>query len=175
MLEIGDMPNPEVEDEDEEDSEDEDEDEDDEEEDEEAEAAPADPEAEASSAAAKLEALRIHHALGNDGNPEDELPEETYTESEEESDSESDSGHSGVAQSDYTQYVRAPRAPRARPNVSKLGAVDELREIVAKDIEQQQRGKSGHHARKGLRKVGNAKGHKWKSSASYLTGQNSAW
>ncbi|TXT05959.1 hypothetical protein VHUM_03720 [Vanrija humicola] len=174
MLEIGDMPNPEVEDDDEEDSEDDDDDEEEEEDDEETEAT-ADPEAEASSAAAKLEALRIHRALGNDGNPEDELPEEAYTESEEESDSESDSGHSGVAQSDYTQYVRAPRAPRARPNVSKLGAVDELREIVAKDIEQQQRGKSSHHARKGLRKVGNAKGHKWKSSASYLTGQNSAW
>lgn len=131
-------------------------------------------------AAARLEKLRIHRALGNDGAPEDEPPAPVplYSEEEEsDSDSDADSDDSvGPAPSDYTQYVRAPRAPRQRINVtsvSKLGKVDELRETVAGEIARAARGQAPRT--KGAAKVGKAKGHKWKANASYQIGKDTGW
>jgi RIO kinase 2 len=121
-------------------------------------------------AATRLEQLRLHRALGNDGNPEDEppAPVSLYSEEEEESDSGDSDDSVGPAPSDYTQYVRAPRAPRQRVNVSKvskLGKVDELRETVAGDLARAARSQGPRT--KGSNKVGRAKGHKWKSNAAY--------
>lgn len=134
---------------------------------EQAEMSPEDAEA---AAAARLEKLRIHRALGNDGDPDDPEPEPEplwSEEEEEESDSDADSDDStGVAQTDYTQYVRAPRQRPARMNVSKLGRVDELKETVAKDLERQRRSQTRGTGTKA--KVGNQKGHKWKTNAKHV-------
>lgn len=185
MVDVGEMPNAEQiaagsdsegedseddeEEEEYEESEDEDEeDEDDEGQDEPSETSPEDAEA---AAAARLEKLRIHRALGNDGDPDDPAPEPeplwSEEEEEEESDSDADSDDStGVAQSDYTQYVRAPRQRPARMNVSKLGRVDELKATVANDLERQRRSQVRGSGTKA--KVGNQKGHKWKTNAKHV-------
>lgn len=174
MVEVGDMPQPgDEEDEDDSDEEDdvdglEDEDQEEDEEDEEETGEPStgtvDDEAEA---AAKLEALRLHRALGNDGAPSDPESEPEAVAWSDDQDEDSDSSAESVAATDYTQYVRAPRGPKARVNVSKvgkkLGKVDELKEAVAAEMRHKTAPKRGI-------KVGNAKGHKWKSSAAYLTG-----
>jgi hypothetical protein len=186
MEQVGVVPDGDRSDNDEE-SEDEDSEEDsDEEEEEEAEEAekeapaPLDPEAEAAAAAARLAAVRLHQALGNDGNPEDPLPtvsdDEDYYSSSSESSSSANSD--GPAPSDYTQYVRQPKPRPLRMQVAKLGAVDEraeLKNIVAGDLQRQRRGAAKHSGSR--TKLGNAKGHKWKNSADHITGQkgNSGW
>ncbi|CAK9783322.1 RIO1-domain-containing protein [Cutaneotrichosporon oleaginosum] len=173
MIEVQDIPNEDLSDE----EEDDDDDDSDDDEGEEGKA-PATEEA-PEEAAAKLEKLRLHRLLGNDGDPDDEppAPVSLYSEEEEE---ESDSGDSddsvGPAPSDYTQYVRAPRAPRQRVNVSKvskLGKVDELRETVAGEMARAARSQGPRT--KGTSKVGRAKGHKWKSNASYQIGKDTGW
>ncbi|BEI82738.1 hypothetical protein CcaverHIS002_0306060 [Cutaneotrichosporon cavernicola] len=172
MIEVQDVPNEDLsggEEESDDDSE--------EEEDEDEEEAPA-TEDTAEDAAAKLEKMRIHRALGNDGDPDDEppAPVSLYSEEEEESDSGDSDGSVGPAPSDYTQYVRAPRAPRQRVNVSqvsKLGQVDELRETVAGEMTRAARSQGPRT--KGSSKVGRAKGHKWKSNASYQIGKDTGW
>lgn len=173
MIEVGDMPQVGDEEDEDEDSDEEEEEEEDEEEDEEEEEEGEEVDAKppsAEEAAAKLEALRLHRALGNDGAPSDPESEEEAVAWSDDEDADSDSSAESVAATDYTQYVRAPKAPRARVNVSKvgkpkLGKVDELKEAVAAEM----RSKNGP-AKRGV-KVGNAKGHKWKTSAAYLTGR----
>jgi hypothetical protein len=127
-------------------------------------------------ATASLEQLRLHKALGNDGAPGEELPEEEdpyYL-----SDSSSSSSAASDAGTDYTQYIRPARAPRARPSVaavSTLGGIDELKTIVAGDIARTQRGGAHHHTKRLA--VGRAKGTKWKNNAAYVTGSKgeSGW
>jgi hypothetical protein len=178
MTQVADLPASDRSDEEEEEDEEEEDEEEDEEESEDEEdaevaaagpSAPVDPE----EAAAQLEHLRLHKALGNDGAPGEELPplsdEEEYL-----SDSSSSSGVSDTG-TDYTQYVRAPRAPRVRPSVaavSKLGGIDELRSIVSADIARESRAGSKHHSKRAA--VGRAKG---KTNAAFLTGSkgDSGW
>lgn len=180
MTQVADMPASDGDEDDEdedEDSEDEDEQDDEEEEEEQEEekednTAEAQPEPSTSALTTDLEALRLHKALGNDGAPGEELPveEEEYYESDSSSSAASDTG------TDYTQYIRPARAPRARPSVaavSKLGAVDELKAIVAGDLQRSHRA-TAHRSRA---VVGKGKGSKWKSSAAHLTGTkgDSGW
>jgi len=158
------------------DDEDEDEESEDESSDEEGEEAPKKDEDTPEAAAKKLEQLRLHKALGNDGLPGQELPEEPEEEYEI-SDSESSSGVSDAG-TDYTQYLRPARAPRVRPSVaavSQLGGIDELRTIVSADLQREQRSSARHHTKRVG--AGKAKGSKWKSNAAYLTGKkgNSGW
>lgn len=174
MIEVADVPNSDISDDEELESEEES----DEEDDDEAEAAAAEEEEDTPErAAARLEQLRLHRALGNDGAPEDEppAPVQLYSEEEESSDTDSDDSV-GVAPSDYTQYVRAPRPQRQRINVAgvnKLSKVDELRETVAGELVRAARAQAPRT--KGAAKVGKAKGHKWKANASYQAGKDTGW
>jgi RIO kinase 2 len=125
---------------------------------------------------ARLEAIRLSKALGNDD--PDELEQESEEESEEsESESESDGSdtQSIAAQTDYTTYQRAPRPHKQRLEQKKLGQ----RDIVKQAVEAEIRAKGGVAGRasggSGASKVGKAKGHKWKASSKYLVGKDSGW
>ncbi|KAK8850692.1 hypothetical protein IAR55_004612 [Kwoniella newhampshirensis] len=193
MIEVQDIPasdGEEVE-QDSEDDEDEDEDEDEEHQDRGAaetskSAAPEEPLDEESSRkqiAARMEALRLSRALGND-EPEDFDPtlqaqhsDHSLTEPSSDSDSDADSDDSvGVAPTDFTSYMPSQRNARRfhpRLTVKKLGEKDGVKEVVAKERGvMERRGKP----RDTGAKLGNAKGHKWKSSAKYMVGKDdSGW
>lgn len=127
--------------------------------------------------AAKLEALRLNRALGND-DPSDGIQQNSDVDSEsesseEETDSEDESDTESIAaQTDYTTYQRAPRPPKARMPAKKLGQVDLVRQAVENEMKQ----KGGSRSTgAGRNKAGKAKGHKWKSSDKYVVGKDSGW
>ncbi|KAL7423032.1 Serine/threonine-protein kinase rio2 [Cryptotrichosporon argae] len=142
---------------------------------------PTDPDMSEEATAARLEALRLHRALGNtdDGSASDT----SASESDVESDAKSDVGSANSAvRTDYTQYVRPVRAVRPRPR--KLDDIDEVRSTVAAQVARQRAGGaraaggggggSGGGAKgKAKAKVGNMKGHKWKHNAAHQVARGS--
>lgn len=177
MEQVGDLPASEGEDDEDEDDEEEEEDENDEvdaNDDQPTDASPSAPLDEAA-ISARIEALRLSKALGNDDPADIEYDEqEMYSDSsDEESDSdESDGGQSIAAQTDYTAYIRAPRPPKERLTSKKLGQKDE----VALRVEKEMKGRTSAGSGGGAKKVGKGKGHKWKTSDKYLVGKdNSGW
>lgn len=121
--------------------------------------APFDEDAFQNDMAARIEALRLSKALGND--------EDAAEASESDYDSDSSSAVSeGPPQSDFTTYSRPSRG---RGGGSRAPRTD-LRTAVAKKVEQERRTPS---TIKG--KPGRAKGHKWKASPSHLVGKNDGW
>lgn len=122
--------------------------------------------------AARMESLRLNRALGNDDPDEVDLDhgvgsEEENTEDDysDESDSDSEAGSVGPAPTDYTSYVRPPKAPKERMSVKKMGKKD----VVKDKVEQEISSKSARGGKKGGG-VGKGKGHKWKSSARNVVG-----
>lgn len=128
--------------------------------------------------AARLEAIRLSKALGND-EPEDGIQQDEDASSDEESDSdedsdaESDGGQSIAAQTDYTTYQRAPKTRKPRVAAKQLGQKDLVRAAV--EGEMRAKGANGRSTGGASSKVGKAKGHKWKSSEKYLVGKDSGW
>lgn len=185
MQAVGDLPpSDDEDDDDDEDEDDEDEEEDDEEDQDkrktESEAGPSkaseplDEAAFQAQMAARLEALRLHKALGNDDPDTLEQDPEVDSETEsEESDSDSDT-QSIAAQTDYTTYQRPPKAHKPRPTAKKMGRKD----VVAMTVEAEMKARASRAASgggSGSNKAGKAKGHKWKTSANYLVGKDSGW
>ena len=182
MAAVGDLPPSDGEDDDDEEEESEEEDEEEEEEEEEGEAAPektqpSEPETE-EQIRARMEAIRLHRALGNDSDDglDQDSDAETDSSSGSDTDSESDDGSENgsiAAQTDYTAYTRAPRPPKQRVPAKKLGQRDLVKQTIEGELKAQGggKGKSGG----GRNKIGRAKGHKWKSNPDYLVGKNSAW
>lgn len=141
------------------------------------------------SMSARLEALRLHKALGND-DPADELDMDRHMYGDEsESDEsvsdvdsdDSDAQLSDVAPTDYTAYTRAERKPAARVNPQKLdkgnkGEKETLMAKVRAELGGAGRG-AGAGAGRGKTKegMGRQKGHKWKTSAKHIVGKDSGW
>lgn len=191
MAAVEDMPRSDNEDDDDEEEDEDDYDDDDEDTDEEdapsttnADAGPSEPSQPMDEAAfqaqmaARLEAIRLSKALGND-EPEDGIQQDEdassdeETESDEDSDAESDGGQSIAAQTDYTTYQRAPKQHKPRVAIKQLGQKDLVRAAV--EGEMRAKGSSGRSTGGASSKVGKAKGHKWKSSEKYLVGKDSGW
>ncbi|KAK6906275.1 hypothetical protein I203_100260 [Kwoniella mangroviensis CBS 8507] len=185
MLEVQDLPPSDDEDEDDE-VEDEDEDEDDEEEEEgentqEDKSAPFDEAAFQAEMSARLEAIRLHKALGND-DPDDlelEHGSEHSLSDLSESDSEDSDDSVGPAQTDYTSYMPSQRNTRRhhdRVQIKKLGDTakkgsDVIKETVARQVsKERQMTERKHHSKSGGAKPGKRKGSKWKNSDKYATG-----
>nr|XP_019007795.1 Atypical/RIO/RIO2 protein kinase [Kwoniella pini CBS 10737]OCF46576.1 Atypical/RIO/RIO2 protein kinase [Kwoniella pini CBS 10737] len=137
---------------------------------------------------AKLEAIRLHKALGNDvdsdGEPVNRLSDHSLTDSEEESDSDGDSDDSvGPAQSDYTSYMPSQRnTPRFHERISvnkikdKKNGQNLLKETVARQVAKQREStERKHHSKASLSSAGKRKGSKWKNSDKYATGKDSGW
>nr|XP_018259880.1 Atypical/RIO/RIO2 protein kinase [Kwoniella dejecticola CBS 10117]OBR82038.1 Atypical/RIO/RIO2 protein kinase [Kwoniella dejecticola CBS 10117] len=140
--------------------------------------------------AARLEAVRIHKALGNDvdsdGEPVDPATEDllSSSEEEEEEDSDADSNDSvGPAQSDYTSYMPSQRnTPRHHDRISVNKIKDKktgqnlLKETVARQVsKQREMTERKHHSKSGISSAGKRKGSKWKNSDKYATGKDSGW
>jgi len=126
--------------------------------------------------AARLEAIRLNKALGNDDPDElEQDSDETSEESESDTESEGSDTQSIAAQTDYTTYQRAPRPHKQRLEQKKLGQ----RDLVKQAVEAEIKAKGGASGRasggSGASKVGKAKGHKWKASSKYLVGKDSGW
>jgi len=128
--------------------------------------------------AARLEALRLSKALGNDEPEEgiqqdEEASSDEETESDDDSDADSDGAQSIAAQTDYTTYQRAPKPHKPRVAIKQLGQKDLVRAAV--EGEMRAKGANSRSAGGAGSKVGKAKGHKWKTSAKYLVGKDSGW
>ncbi|WWD20863.1 hypothetical protein CI109_105340 [Kwoniella shandongensis] len=189
MIEVQDMPASDGEEEEQESDEDEDDDEEEEEEKAEAESsktsAPEEPfseEAFQKQMAARMEALRLSRALGND-DPEDldpelqaQLSDHSLTDPSSDSDSDADSDDSvGPAPTDFTSYMPSQRNTRRfhpRLTVKKLGEKDGVKDTVAKEREVMERRAKPRDVGA---KLGKAKGHKWKSSEKFMVGKDSGW
>ncbi|WVQ70804.1 hypothetical protein IAR50_000326 [Cryptococcus sp. DSM 104548] len=128
--------------------------------------------------AARLEALRLHRALGNDSpDEEDTDSDHSLTDPSSESDSEDSDDSVGPARTDYTSYTPSARNTRRhheRISASKLGDKQAGKDAVALQVERERK-LVERRAQKSGSKVGNMKGHKWKSNAKYLVGKDSGW
>nr|XP_019050813.1 Atypical/RIO/RIO2 protein kinase [Kwoniella bestiolae CBS 10118]OCF29743.1 Atypical/RIO/RIO2 protein kinase [Kwoniella bestiolae CBS 10118] len=183
MLEVQDLPPSDGEEEDD-DDEDDDEDEDveeqeDDENNNEDTSAPFDEAAFQAEMSARLEAIRLHKALGND-DPDDLLSDQESEHSLSdisESNSEDSDDSTGPAQTDYTSYMPSQRNARRhhdRVQIKKIGdkkgGSDLIKDTVAKQVSRErQLSERKHHGKSGA-KVGKRKGSKWKNSDKYATG-----
>ena len=125
---------------------------------------------------ARLEAVRLNKALGNDD--PDELEQDSDEESESDSEDEESEGsdtQSIAAQTDYTTYQRAPRVHKPRLEQKKLGQRDLVKQAVEAEIKAKGGVAGKLQGGSGASKVGKAKGHKWKASSKYLVGKDSGW
>ncbi|WVQ86264.1 hypothetical protein IAT38_008432 [Cryptococcus sp. DSM 104549] len=184
MIEVQDLP---ASDSEEEDSGEEDEDESEEEEEEEPAAGPSAPSADEpldeEAMAARLEAIRLHKALGNDTSSHsgsDSDSDHSLTSVSDDDDSDADSDDSvGPAQTDYTSYMPSDRnARRYHPRMaaSKLGDKEGVKDVVAKKVEKERSAaERKYHTGKSGGKLGRSKGHKWKSNSKNLVGKDSGW
>ncbi|TYJ53897.1 hypothetical protein B9479_005446 [Cryptococcus floricola] len=128
--------------------------------------------------AARLEALRLHRALGNDSSGEEATDSDhSLTDPSSESDSEDSDDSVGPARTDYTSYTPSARNTRRhheRISASKLGDKQAGKDAVAQQVERERKLVERRSQKSGA-KVGNMKGHKWKSNAKYLVGKDSGW
>lgn len=131
--------------------------------------------------AARLEALRLHRALGNDLNNEDADPDSEHSLTDPASDDDSDDSDdsTGVAQTDFTTYTPSMRnQPRhhARLAVKEFENRGGARSAIAKQVERERyQTERKANAGKTSVKLGKQKGHKWKSSDKYMVGKDSGW
>jgi len=132
----------------------------------------------------RLEALRLHKALGNDdssidnSDPNPQHPSFSYPESDLDSESESTDSEKSTKPppSDYTSYAPSTRNNRRqipRLATKQLNDIDELKATVEKQVEKDRKRneRKFHHSQKGV-EVGRGKGHKWKASDKYLVGKS---
>lgn len=131
--------------------------------------------------AARLEALRLHRALGNDVSDEDADPdsEHSLTDFTSEDDSDDSDDSTGVAQTDFTTYTPSMRnQPRhhTRLPVKEFENRGGARSAIAKQVERERHQTERKvNAGKTSVKLGKQKGHKWKSSDKYVVGKDSGW
>ncbi|KAE8539794.1 hypothetical protein D1P53_003731 [Cryptococcus gattii VGV] len=131
--------------------------------------------------AARLEALRLHRALGNDLSNEDADPDSEHSLTDPASDDDSDDSDdsTGVAQTDFTTYTPSMRnQPRhhARLPVKEFENRGGARSAIAKQVERERyQTERKANAGKTSVKLGKQKGHKWKSSDKYMVGKDSGW
>ncbi|OWT36384.1 RIO kinase 2 [Cryptococcus neoformans] len=131
--------------------------------------------------AARLEALRLHRALGNDVSDEDADPDSEHSLTDFTSDDDSDDSDdsTGVAQTDFTTYTPSMRnQPRhhTRLPVKEFENRGGARSAIAKQVERERHQTERKvNAGKTSVKLGKQKGHKWKSSDKYVVGKDSGW